>query len=120
MDAREEIDRATGIKVTSANIASFQERVAKDFITDLKNNIVCRLTSLSTAQGGHEGTTEGINHEQHAHSNVPYLERHSKHFPVDSCRNCLRGMKLFSNEDQNMTRKSHGRNVFIIINEDSH
>ena len=26
----------------------------------------------STAQGGHEGTTEGINHEQHAHSNVSY------------------------------------------------
>ena len=25
----------------------------------------------STAQGGHEGTTEGINHEQRAHSNVP-------------------------------------------------
>ena len=45
MDAREEIERATGIKVTSANIASFQERVAKHFITDLKNNIVCRFTS---------------------------------------------------------------------------
>ena len=29
MDAQEEIKRATGIKVTSANIASFQERVAK-------------------------------------------------------------------------------------------
>ena len=29
MDAREEIERATGVKVTSANIASFQERVAK-------------------------------------------------------------------------------------------
>ena len=53
----------------------------------------------SIAQGGHEGTTEGINHEQHAHSNVPYLERHSKHLLVDSCRNCLRGTKLFSNED---------------------
>ena len=45
MDAREEIERATGVKVTSANIASFQERVAKHFITDLKNNIVCRFTS---------------------------------------------------------------------------
>ena len=44
MDAREEIERATGVKVTSANIASFQERVAKHFITDLKNNIVCRFT----------------------------------------------------------------------------
>ena len=41
MDAREEIVRATGVKVTSANIASFQERVAKHFITDLKNNIEC-------------------------------------------------------------------------------
>ena len=41
MDAREEIERVTGVKVTSANIASFQERVAKHFITDLKNNIVC-------------------------------------------------------------------------------
>ena len=29
MDAREEIERATGVKVTSPNIASFQERVAK-------------------------------------------------------------------------------------------
>ena len=130
-------------KVTSANIASFQERVTKHFITDLKNNIVCRFTSQdvvssfsifgpekmppqgttdlscyvkdcmdttlkimgkilqpnqyyqkrvlsqlwfplillwngkvsqihrSTARGGHEGTIEGINHEQHAHSNVP-------------------------------------------------
>ena len=45
MDAREEIERATGVKVTSANIASFQERVAKHFIADLKNNIVCRFTS---------------------------------------------------------------------------
>ena len=45
MDAREEIERATGVKVTSANIASFQERVAKHFITDLKNNIVCRFNS---------------------------------------------------------------------------
>ena len=45
MDAREEIKRATGVIVTSANIASFQERVAKLFITDLKNNIVCRFTS---------------------------------------------------------------------------
>ena len=45
MDAREEIERTTGVKVTSANIASFQERVAKHFITDLKNNIVCRFTS---------------------------------------------------------------------------
>ena len=43
MDAREKIERATGVKVTSANIASFQERVAKH--TDLKNNIVCRFTS---------------------------------------------------------------------------
>ncbi len=65
----------------------------------------------STAQGGHEGTTEGITHEQHAHSNVPYLERHSKHLLVDSCRNCLRGTKLFSNEnDQNTTQQSPGRN----------
>ena len=45
MDAREEIERASGVKVTSANIASFQERVAKHFITNLKNNIVCRFTS---------------------------------------------------------------------------
>ena len=45
MDAREEIERAIGVKVTSANTASFQERVAKHFITDLKNNIVCRFTS---------------------------------------------------------------------------
>ena len=45
MDAREEIERATGVKVTSANIASFQERGAKHFITDLKNNIVCRFIS---------------------------------------------------------------------------
>ena len=43
MDAREEIERATGVKVTSANIASFQERVTKH--TDLKNNIVCQFTS---------------------------------------------------------------------------
>ena len=45
MDAREEIESATGVKVTSANIASFQEEVAEHFITDLKNNIVCRFTS---------------------------------------------------------------------------
>ena len=45
MDAREEIERATGVKVTLANIASFQERVAKHFITDLKNNIVFQFTS---------------------------------------------------------------------------
>ena len=45
IDTREEIERATGVKVTSANIASFQEKVAKHFITDLKNNIVCRFTS---------------------------------------------------------------------------
>ena len=45
MDAQDEIERATGVKVTSANIASFQERLAKHFITDLKNNIVCRFTS---------------------------------------------------------------------------
>ena len=45
MNAREEIEKATGVKVTSVNIASFQERVAKHFITDLKNNIVCRFTS---------------------------------------------------------------------------
>ena len=48
MDDREEIEiatGATGVKVTSANIASFQERVAKHFITDLKNNIVCQFTS---------------------------------------------------------------------------
>ena len=44
MDAREEIERAIGVKVTSAIIASFQERVAKHFI-DLKNNIVCRFNS---------------------------------------------------------------------------
>ena len=70
----------------------------------------------STAQGGHEGTTEGINHEQHAHSNVPQLERHNKHLLVDSCRNYLHGTKLFSNEDdQNTTRKSPGRNESIII-----
>ena len=49
------------------------------------------------------------------------IERHSKHLLVDSCRNCLRGTKLFSNEDdQNTTQKSPGRNEFIIINEDSH
>ena len=45
MDAREEIERATGVKVNLADIVSFQERVAKYFITDLKNSIVCRLTS---------------------------------------------------------------------------
>ena len=45
MDARKEIERATGVKVTLTNIASFQERVAKHFITDLKNNIVCWFTS---------------------------------------------------------------------------
>ena len=37
--------RVRGVKVTSANIASFQEIVAKHFITDLKNTIVCRFTS---------------------------------------------------------------------------
>ena len=70
----------------------------------------------STAQGGHEGTTEVTNHEQHAHSNVLELECHSKHLLVDSCRNCLRGTKLSSNEDdQNTTQKSPGRNEFVII-----
>ena len=44
------------------------------------------------------------------------IERHSKHLLVDSCRNCLCGTKLFSNEDdQNTTQKSPGRNEFIII-----
>ena len=75
----------------------------------------------TTAQGGHEGTSEGINHEQRAHSNVPYLEHHSKCLLVDSCRNCLRETKLFPNEDdQNTTQKSPGRNELIIINEDNH
>lgn len=45
IDAKEELEAATGIQVTSVTIASFQDRVAKPFVTVLKNNIVSRFTS---------------------------------------------------------------------------
>ena len=45
LDVREEIERAIGLQVTSATIASFQDAVAKPFINDLKNNITSRFKS---------------------------------------------------------------------------
>ena len=45
LDAKEEIEAAIGIHITSATIASFQDSVAKHFITDLKNNIASRFAS---------------------------------------------------------------------------
>ena len=44
-DTREEIEIATGIETTSASIASFHERDASHFITDLKDNIAHRFCS---------------------------------------------------------------------------
>ena len=45
LDVREEIERAIGLQVTSAAIASFQDAVAKPFINELKNNITSRYKS---------------------------------------------------------------------------
>lgn len=45
LDAQEEIEAATRIKVTTDAITSFQENVAKPFVTDLKGNISRRFSS---------------------------------------------------------------------------
>ena len=44
IDAHDQLDDATGIKVTSDNISSFQN-VAESFVADLKNNISSRFAS---------------------------------------------------------------------------
>ena len=45
IDAHDQLDDATGIKVTPDEISSFQKNVAESFIADLKNNISSRFAS---------------------------------------------------------------------------
>ena len=45
LDKCEDLEKATGVKITSEDIKSFQETVAKPFITHLKNNISSRFAS---------------------------------------------------------------------------
>ena len=45
IDAHDQLDDATGIKVTPDNISSFQKNVAESFVADLKNNISSRFVS---------------------------------------------------------------------------
>ena len=45
MDAKDEIEEITEIKTTTESIATFQERVAKPFVTTLKANITNRFVS---------------------------------------------------------------------------
>ena len=45
LDKCEDFEKATGVKITSEDIKSFQETVAKPFITHLKNNISSRFAS---------------------------------------------------------------------------
>ena len=45
MDAKDEIEEATDIKITTEGITTFQERVAKPFVTMLKANISSRFVS---------------------------------------------------------------------------
>ena len=45
LDKCEDLEKATGVKITSEDIKSFQETVAKPFIAHLKNNISSRFAS---------------------------------------------------------------------------
>ena len=45
IDAHDQLDDATGIKVTPDDISSFQKNVAESFVADLKNNISSRFAS---------------------------------------------------------------------------
>ena len=45
MDEKDEIEKATNIEITTENITTFQEQVAKPFITVLKANISSRFVS---------------------------------------------------------------------------
>ena len=45
LDARDELQATTKIKINSESITSFQENVAKPFVTDLKVNISRRFSS---------------------------------------------------------------------------
>ena len=45
LDARDELQATTKIKINSESITSFQENVAKHFVTDLKGNISRRFSS---------------------------------------------------------------------------
>ena len=47
LDKREHLEEAAGIKVTLADIITFQEQAAKPFIAHLKENISSRFTSSS-------------------------------------------------------------------------
>ena len=47
LDKREHLEEAAGIKVTLADIITFQEQAAKTFIAHLKENISSRFTSSS-------------------------------------------------------------------------
>ena len=46
LDKCEDLEKATGVKITSEDIKYFQETVAKSFITHLKNNISSRFASF--------------------------------------------------------------------------
>ena len=46
LDTKDDLEAATDIKITTEGITSFQDRVAKPFITMLKNNISIRFVSL--------------------------------------------------------------------------
>ena len=47
IDAKDEIEEATGIKITTESIATFHEQVAKPFVRMLKANISSRFVSVS-------------------------------------------------------------------------
>ena len=47
LDKREHLEEAAGMKVTQADIITFQEQAAKPFIAHLKENISSRFTSSS-------------------------------------------------------------------------
>ena len=45
IDLKGEIEEATGIKFSTADITSFQKKVMETFIKDLKNNIASQFSS---------------------------------------------------------------------------
>ena len=45
IDLKGEIEEATGIKFSTADVTSFQKKVMETFIKDLKNNIASRFSS---------------------------------------------------------------------------
>ena len=108
MDAKDEIEEATDIKITTESITTFQERVAKSFLTMLQPNISSQFVSQGIVSSFSifdpkkvpvadssdllaygEDSVDLAHHKRYAENDVPKHQHPGKHLSIYTCQHCF-------------------------------